>query len=336
MQRKTAHAWGGLLIAASLMLAGCSSADESKDAEGSDGLKKLTIGTTQVVEHPSLDAAREGFKKAFFDEGYVEGETITFDEQNAQGDIPTASTIASKFKTDKVDLILAVATPTAQAAFQTVADIPIVFTAVTEPQEAGLVTSWEEPGGNATGTSDLNPVADQIKLIKDIAPDAKTVGVIYSSGEVNSEVQVKLARTAAEELGLTLKEVSVSAAPEVAQAAATLSGVDAIYVPTDNVIVDGLESVIQVAEANKIPLIVGEGDSVERGGLATYGINYSDLGYQTGLMALRILRDGEDPATMEVETLDKVELIFNTAAAERMGVTLSDDLLAKADKVFEK
>lgn len=335
MQRRTTHIWGGMLIAASLMLAGCSGSDDAKTNGDGDAPESFTIGITQVVEHPSLDSAREGFKKAFEDAGYLEGETVTYDEQNAQGDVPTATTIASKFKTDKVDLILAVATPTAQAAFQTVSDIPIVFTAVTEPEEAGLVASWDAPGDNATGTSDLNPVAEQIALIKDIAPDAKTVGVIYSSGEVNSEVQVKLARTAAEDLGLTLKEVAVSAAPEVAQAAETLSGVDAIYVPTDNVIVDGLESVIKVAEANKIPMIVGEGDSVERGGLATYGINYTDLGYQTGVMALRILEDDDDPATMAVETLDKIELVFNTAAAERMGVTLSDELLAKADKVIE-
>lgn len=345
MQKRTAHIWGGLLIAASLALTGCGNSADSNDSNspttsGSTGdggaLEKLTIGTTQIVEHPSLDAAREGFKQAFYDAGYVEGDTIDFDEQNAQGEMATATAIASKFQSDGVDLILAVATPTAQAAFQAVPDIPILFTAVTEPVEAGLAETWEAPGDNATGTSDLNPVADQIGLIKEIAPDAQTVGVIYSSGEVNSEVQVKLARTAAADLGMTLKEVTISAAADVSQAAQTLSDVDAIYVPTDNAVVEGLEAVIQVAEANKIPLIVGEGDSVERGGLATYGINYTDLGYQTGLMALRILQDGTDPASMGVETLDKIELVINTAAAQRMGVTLSEDLIAKADNVVDK
>ena len=334
MRKTTAHVLGAVLIAASLTLAGCA-ADSRPSASGGDS-RKVTIGISQILEHPSLDAARDGFKKAVIEAGYVEGETVTFDQQNAQGEMTTATAIASKFKSDGVDLILAIATPTAQAAAQSVTDIPILFTAVTEPAEAGLVASWEAPGANVTGTSDLNPVAEQIALIKEIAPDAKEIGVIYSSGEVNSEVQVKLARTAAADLGMTLKEVTVSAAADVSQAADTLSGVDAIYVPTDNTVVEGLESVIMVAETNKIPLIVGEGDSVERGGLATYGINYSDLGFQTGLMAVRILKDGADPATMGVETLSKIELVVNTAAAERMGVTLSPELLAKADKTVEK
>lgn len=355
MRKKSAFVWGGLLVAASLALTGCAGSPsatpsstpetpketateppaESEAPEAGSDLTPVTIGVNQLVTHPSLDATLEGFKKAFEDAGYVAGDTVTYDEQNAQGDQATATTIASKFKSDGVDLVLAIATPSAQASAQSISDIPILFTAVTEPAEAGLVASWEAPGGNVTGTSDLNPVADQIALAKEIAPDAKSIGIIYSSGEVNSEVQVKLAKEEAAKLDLEVKETTVSNSAEVTQAIDTFSGVDIIYVPTDNTVVEGLEAVIQFAEANKIPLIVGEGDSVGRGGLATYGIDYFDLGYQTGQMAIRVLQDGADTASMGVETLDKIGLILNLDAAQRMGVVLSDELIARADEVIE-
>lgn len=355
MTNKQTHwrLWGFIVLGIVLLLAACGTADgtgggepndapdtqeedDSNQAGADEGLEPITIGISQIVEHPSLDAAREGFKQAFVDNGYVEGETVTFDMQNAQGEQTTATTIAEKFASNKVDLILAIATPTAQAAAQAVTDIPILITAVTEPEEAGLVDSWDSPGGNVTGTSDLNPVDQQLSLVKDINPDAKTVGIVYSSGEVNSEVQVNLAKETASELGLELELVTVSNGSEVMQATESLVGkVDVIYVPTDNNVVEALESVIQIAEAEKIPLIVGEGDSVERGGVATWGINYEQLGYQTGEMALKILQDGADPATMPVETLEKIELIVNPSAAERMGVELPQSLLDQADKVIE-
>lgn len=316
--------------------AGSSGEENSEEAtEGDDSAESITIGINQLVEHPSLDAAREGFMQALTDNGYTEGENVTFDVQNAQGDQATATSIANKFASDGVDLVLAIATPAAQATAQAITDIPILITAVTEPVEAGLADSWEAPGSNLTGTSDLNPVEDQLSLIPEIAPDAKTVGIVYSSGEVNSEVQVELAQETAEELGLELELVTVSNKSEVLQAAQSLAGdVDALYVPTDNTVVDALESMIQVAEAEQIPLIVGEGDSVERGGLATWGINYEKLGYQTGEMALRIL-EGENPGDMPIETLENIELSINTAAAERMGVEIPQSLLDEADQVYE-
>ena len=305
------------------------------DEATSEGDESVTIGINQLVEHPSLDAAREGFMQAFADNGYTEGDNVTFDVQNAQGDQSTATSIANKFASDGVDLVLAIATPAAQATAQAITDIPVLITAVTEPVEAGLVESWEAPGSNVTGTSDLNPVADQLSLIPEIAPDAKTVGIVYSSGEVNSEVQVELAQEAADELGLELELATVSNKSEVLQAAQSLAGnVDAFYVPTDNTIVDALESMIQVAEESQIPLIVGEGDSVERGGLATWGINYEKLGYQTGEMAIKIL-EGENPADMPVETLEDIELSINVSAAERMGVDIPQELLDQADNVIE-
>lgn len=321
------------LTAAVLLLAGCGSADG--DAEpAADGTavagEAVEIGITQIVSHPSLDAAREGFKRALEENG-VEA---TYDEQNAQGDQSTATSIANTFATDGKDLVLAIATPTAQAAAQAITDVPVLFTAVTEPEEAGLVDSWETPGRNLTGTSDLNPVREQLELLVEIAPDAETIGIVYSSGEVNSEVQVELAKEAADELGLTIEEATVSTSAEVQQAAQSLE-VDAFYIPTDNAVVSALESVIAVAEQRQVPLVVGESDSVERGGLATYGIDYDKLGYQTGLMAVQILTEGADPAEMPVETLEELTLVVNSGAAERMGVSIPQAVLDRADTVVE-
>ncbi|SDB99443.1 putative ABC transport system substrate-binding protein [Raineyella antarctica] len=317
----------GAIAAVSMLLAACGG---TANTDAKSGDRTYKIGITQIVSHPSLDASRDGFKKALADAGLK----VEYDEQNAQGDQATATSIANKFATDKKDLVLAIATPTAQAAAQAITDTPILFTAVTDPVSAQLVKSLQAPGANVTGTTDMNPVAQQVGLVKQLVPGAKTLGVIYSSGEVNSEVQVKLAREAATKEGLTLKEVAVSNSSEVQQGAQSLSGVDAIYVPTDNVVVSALESVLQVAETNKIPVIAGEGDSVKRGAVATYGIDYGKLGQQTGQMAVKILTQKADPATMPVESQSDVQLVVNTAAAQRMGVTIPADLLAKAGQKY--
>ncbi len=334
MRRTTIAGAGTGLLLASLALAGCSGNDDDAGDRGSGSGDTVEIGVMQIVSHPSLDAAREGFEQAFVDAGYVEGETVVFEELNAEGDTATATSIASTFASDGKDLVLAIATPTAQAAAQAITDIPILITAVTEPQEAGLVDSWEEPGGNVTGTSDINPVSEQLSLVKELVPDARTVGIVYSSGEVNSQVQVDLAEEAAGDLGLELELVTVSSSGEVQQAAESLD-VDAYYVPTDNAVVSALESLIQVAESKQVPVIAAEGDSVERGCVATYGIDYAALGYQTGEMALRVLDDGADPATMPIETQSELQLVVNPAAAERMGVTIPQSLLDQADSVVE-
>nr|WP_066301051.1 ABC transporter substrate-binding protein [Arthrobacter luteolus] len=328
MKRSKTGALGALLLGVSLAATGCG----GDTAAGSSDM--VRIGISQLVEHPSLDQARKGFIRAFEENGYTEGENLELDIQNAAGDQATATTIASTFASDGKDLVLAIATPAAQAAAQAITDVPVLFTAVTEPEVAGLVDSWDSPGANITGTSDLNPVKEQIGLIKELAPDAKSVGIVYSSGEVNSDVQVELAQEAAKELGLEVKLATVSNSAEVQQATESLD-VDALYVPTDNNVVSALQSVIQIAETKQIPVVVGEGDSVENGGLATYGLDYESLGYQTGLMALKILEDGADPAGMPVETLTEIQLIVNKSAAANMGVEIPAALLEKADKVIE-
>lgn len=311
-----------------LALAACGGASStstaSTDAAAGSG-EQINIGVTQILDHPSLNGARDGFQDALADAGY----NVNYDLQNAQGDQSVAASIAGQFAGSDLDMILAIATPTAQAVAQAITDIPVLFTAVTDPVSAGLVASADEPGGNITGTSDANPVEEQLGLIRQLAPDAQTVGIVYSSAEGNSAIQVEWAQEAAATMGLTIETVTVSTTSEVQQAAESMD-VDAFYVITDNTVVSALESLIGVAEARQIPVVAAEGDSVARGSIATYGISYYDLGYQTGEMAVRIL-EGEDPATMPVETQSDLLLYLNLGAAERMGVTIPQDLIDQAD-----
>lgn len=317
--------------ASALVLTACGSGDGDGQSEGP---QEISVGVAQFVEHPSLDAAREGFVSALEEGGYTEGDNLTLDVQNASGDQATATNIASNFASADNDLILGIATPTAQSLAQAVTDKPVLFTAVTDPVDAGLVDSMDAPGANITGTTDMNPVDEQIKLIKQFDPDAKSVGIIYSSGETNSQVQVEEAKKAAEAEGLSVEEKTVTTTAEVAQAAESFD-TDSIYVPTDNKVVAGLEAVVGAAESKKIPLIVGEGDSVDRGGLATQGISYEELGKQTGEMALRILNEDADPAEMAVESQNETQLIINAKAAEAMGIEIPQELRDSADTVIE-
>ena len=327
MHRSPLRALAATVAVAALALTGCAGGT-TPAASTTASAKTYKVGITQIVSHPALDATREGFKQAITDAGL----TVTYDEQNAQGEQANATAIANTFKGAGLDLILAIATPTAQAAANAITDIPILFAAVTDPVAAKLVASNEAPGGNVTGTTDMNPVAEQLGLVKKIKPDAKSVGIIYSSGEVNSEVQVKMAQEAAPALGLTIVTKTVTATAEVQQAANALD-VDAIYTPTDNTVISGLGAVLQVAESKKIPVVSADADSVKNGTVITYGIDYTKLGYQTGQMAVKILKGEAKPATMPVESLKDLKVYVNEAAAARMGVTIPADLLAGAEKV---
>ncbi|MFL0578683.1 ABC transporter substrate-binding protein [Dietzia sp. 179-F 9C3 NHS] len=317
---------GGMVAACALVLTGCAGGDGDGGA-GGDG-ESYKIGINQLVQHPALDAATAGFKEAFEEAG-VE---VEFDEKNANGEQGTALTIAQQFASDDLDLALAVATPAAQAMAQNIMNIPLLFTAVTDPVEAELVDSTDAPGANVTGTSDAAPIEEQLDLLKQIVPDAKTVGIVYASGEVNSQVQVDQAKEAAEPKGLTIETQTVTTVNEIQQAVEALGDVDAIYVPTDNMVVSGIAALVQIAEAKKIPVIAAESGTVEGGAVATLGIDYTELGKQTGEMALRILRDGEDPASMPVETAKEYTYVVNEAAAERQGVTIPEEILAEAEK----
>jgi len=309
----------------------------SKDnmSSNSSSGKVIKIGIAQLVEHPALDSAREGFIEALKEAGYEDGKNIRIEVQNAQGDVTNAQTIARKFADEKVDMILAIATPAAQAAANVTKDIPILITAVTDPVKAGLTESLEKPSGNVTGTTDMNPVAEQLKLIKELVPDAKNVGVLYNSGEVNSIVQVDIAKEVASELGFTIVEATVTNSSEVSQATQSLMGrVDAIYIPTDNTIVSAVGAVIKVANEYKIPVIGSERGQVDAGAVAAKGIDYKELGKQTGQIAVEIIK-GKKPQDIPIEGAKNVSLIINQSAAETIGLTIPKDLLDKADEIIE-
>lgn len=313
-----------------LALTSCSSdsSGSSSSADSADG-ESYNIGINQLVQHPALDEATAGFKEAFEEAGV----DVNFDEQNANGEQGTALTISQQFASDNLDLVLAVATPAAQATAQNVVNIPVLFTAVTDAVSAELVDSNEAPGGNVTGTSDIAPIDQQLALLKELVPDAKSIGIVYASGEVNSQVQVDEVKKEAEPLGLEVKTQTVTTVNEIQQAVEALGDVDAIYVPTDNMVVSGISSLVQVAEQKSIPVIAAEAGTVEGGAMATLGIDYTELGRQTGEMALRILQDGADPATMPVETATEFTYVINEEAAKRQGVEIPQDILDKAERV---
>lgn len=312
------------VFASVLLMAGCGGKEK---ADGAAEEKQYKIGITQFAEHPSLDAATEGFKKALEDNGFKEGKNIKFDTQNAQTDMNNTATIANNFIGDKVDLIFANATPSAVSALNATKEIPIVFTSVTDPVGAGLVKSFEEPSGNVTGTTDNHPDATK-KTIDFVTNEvgAKNIGVIFNSGEQNSEVQVKEVKKIAEANGAKVVEVSISTTAEVKQAAESLVGrVDAIYVPTDNTVVSALESVISVANNKKIPLFVGELDSMKKGAVAVSGFNYYDIGYEAGEMAAQILSGKKKPSELPVQLPQSLTLTINKKAAKDQGVDIKEE-----------
>lgn len=315
------------LAVSALVLSACGEGDGGNGEGGEGG--SYSIGIAQPVAHPALDETREGFKQAFEDAG-VE---VDWEEQNAQGDASTETTIAGQMADGGHDLVGTIATTQSQAVATSVTDDPVIFMAITDPEDAGLVDSWEAPGGNLTGTSDLNPVDEQLELIQQVDEDIESVGILYASGESNSEVQVDLAQEAAEELDLEIVTSTITNSSEVQQGVESLSGVDAIWIPTDNVVVSALEAVVQFSQQNDIPLFSADTDSVVRGAVGTYGIDYFALGLQAGEMALRVLEDGEDPGEMPVETLEDLELYLNPEAAEEMGLELPGELLDSADVI---
>lgn len=301
---------------------------------GAAGAGVLKIGVVQLVEHDALDAAYKGFVDGLKEAGYEDGKNIKIDYQNAQGEQANCVTIADKLVNDKSDLILAIATPAAQAVANKTKDIPILVTAVTDPASAKLVATNEKPGGNVTGTSDLNPIKEQMGLLKELVPDVKTVGMLYCSSEANSAFQVGLAREELKSMGIEAVDFTVSNSNEIQQVVQSMAGkVQAIYAPTDNMIAAGMANVSSVASAAKLPIVVAEPGMVENGGLATYGLSYYNLGKQTAAMAVRILKDGAKPADMPVEYLKETELVINKTTAEALGMTIPQALAEKAKMV---
>lgn len=311
-----------LALTLALTLAACGGTAAAEPEAGGQTEKTFKIGILQYGDFTALDQAREGFCEAV----EASGLKVEFDVQNAQGDQSNMLTMGQKFISDGCDLILAIATPAAQSIAAQTSDIPILFTAVTDPVDAKLVASNEAPGGNISGTSDMNPVAEQIDLLFKLVPDAKTVGILYTSSEDNSILQAALATEAIEAAGATAVEQTITSSNDVQQAAQSLVGkCDAIYVPTDNTIASSMPLVGDVANSAGIAVICGESGMVNDGGLATLGINYTNLGKQTGEMAVEVLR-GADVGTLPVQTLETFDFFINEETAEALGITVPEDL----------
>ena len=311
------------VLALSLMLSGLGLAET----------KVPVIGIMQYVQHEALDAANQGFVDALKDSGYVDGENIKIDAQNANADNSTLATIADSFIAQKVDLALAIATPAAQMLMGKTETIPVLGTAITDYVDAKLAKSNEEPGYNVSGTTDMNPIAEQIDLLKALVPEAQTVGLLYTGSEDNSVLQARIAVEAIEALGMKWVEVKVNNSNDVQQAAQSLVGqIDALYIPTDNVAASSIPIISEVMTEKNIPIICGESGMVRAGGTATLGINYYKLGYQTGLMAVEVL-GGADVSTMPIQAQTEFDYAFNLEVAEAIGLQIPQDLLdqVKAD-----
>lgn len=315
-----------VLVLAVTMLTGCGSGD----ADGT-----LKVGIIQLMEHPSLDTIRESIIDGLEEEGYVDGENITIDYQNGQNDMSTMKNIAQKFVGDEVDVIVAIATPAAQAALSETTDIPIVFAAITDPVDAELVDSLETPGGNVTGTSDEVSAEQIISLANEITPGFKTIGALYNIGEDNSVSVVAGLKDYAAKNGYKVVESTVTNTSEVQQAAQYLADkVDVVFSPIDNTVASSMAVVTDVFNNADIPYYVSADSMVADGGLATYGIDYTVLGKETATMISDIL-GGADPATMAVKKMSDMSVYVNTDTAKEIGVEIPQAVLDKATTFAE-
>lgn len=291
---------------------------------------QIKVGVLQLIEHNALDSAYKGFVDGLKEAGYEDGKNIIIDYQNAQGEQANCITIGQKFINDKSDLILAIATPAAQAIANMTKDIPILITAVTDPADSKLVADNNAPGGNITGTSDLTPVEAQIELLKEMIPNVKTVGLLYCSSEQNSVFQINIAKKKLDAMGIKYIDIAISNLNEIQQVIQNVIGkVEAIYTPTDNMIANGMATVALMTEPAKLPVICGEGGMTMLGGTATYGINYYELGKLTSTQAVSILKGDKKTSEMPIEYLQKFDLVVNTNMIESIGLTIPESLYNK-------
>lgn len=317
------------------MAAGCSG---SSDTSGS-GEDSYTIGISQFAEHGSLDNCREGFLKGLENEGIVEGENLTVEYKNAAADMGTASQISDAFVSDKVDLICAIATPTAQSAYNAAmdTDIPVVYTAVTDPVAAELADEDGNPVGNVTGTSDELPIKEQLEMIRQMLPEAETVGIMYTTSEANSISALETYKELAGDYGFEIVESGISSTADISLAADDLiSKVDCITNLTDNTVVASLPTILEKANEKGIPVFGSEIEQVRIGCLAAEGLDYVALGEQTGEMAAKILKGEAQASDMAYETITEPGFYVNTKVAENLGVTVPEELAQNAVESFDE
>ena len=322
---------------AAATLFGCSSNKPSENTADSTGDQTYTIGIGQFAEHGSLDNCREGFLKGLEEEGIEEGKNLTVMYENSQADGGTASQIINNFITKKADLICAIATPMAQAAYSGAKkkDIPVIFTAVTDPIAAALAKEDGTPVGKITGTSDKLPVEKQLEMIRTILPDAKTIGILYSTSEINSEAAIKEYKEAAGEYGFEIVEGPVTAAADIPLAVdSILTKVDCLNNLTDNTVVSSLPMILDKASKKNIPVFGSEIEQVKIGCLAAMGLDYVDLGIQTGKMAAKVLKGEANADELNFEVIKDAAFYGNTEAAKKLGITLPKNLTDSAAEIF--
>ncbi len=306
-----------------LSLGGCGSGKFSSNTS-----KK--IGIVQIVEHPSLNTIRESIIKELELNGYKDGENIQIDYQNAQNDMTNLTTIVQKFVSSKVDLIIAIATPSAQQAMSETTEIPVIFSACTDPVGSGIVANLEKPGANVTGTSDAISAQMIMDLAQKLTPGIKTVGALYNLSEANSVSVINDLKEYAKNNGLVVEEATVASSADVQQAVNSLVGkVNAIFSPIDNTVASAMSVVADTAIDAKIPVYVGADSMVKDGGLATYGINYEILGQETAKMVVEVLK-GKNPGDIPVKLMTEMDIYINPDTAADLGVTIPEDVLSKA------
>ncbi|HEM3518416.1 TPA: ABC transporter substrate-binding protein [Streptococcus suis] len=323
------------IIALTVMVVAALFMTQKEQSSQSASSEKVKIGVLQFVTHDSLDEIYKGIKAGLEEGGYSTTDNLEIDFMNAEGDQSQVQTMSKKLVDNGNELLIGIATPAAQGLANATTELPIIMGAVTDPVGANLVTDLKNPGGNITGVSDQTPVADAVSLIKEITPDAKTIGVLYSSNEDNSKIQVAEFKTAAEEAGYTVLEYAVASSNEIAATVEVASSkADVLFTPVDNTIASAFSTVVSVANKTKTPIFTSVEDMVEGGGIASVTLSQYDLGVATGKMAAKIL-DGANPADTPVQIFNEGTVVVNQKVAKELGITLSDDVISKASKVIE-
>lgn len=323
------------IIALTVMVVVALFLTQKEQNNSTNSTEKVKIGVLQFVTHDSLDEIYKGIKAGLEEGGYTTTENLSIDFMNAEGDQSQVQTMSKKLVDNGNELLIGIATPAAQGLANATTELPIIMGAVTDPVGANLVTDLKNPGGNITGVSDQTPVADTVSLIKEITPDAKTIGVLYSSNEDNSKIQVAEFKAAAEEAGYTVLEYAVASSNELASTVEVASSkVDAFFTPVDNTVASAFSTVVSVANKSKTPIFTSVEDMVEGGGIASVTLNQYDLGVATGKMAAKIL-DGANPADTPVQIFNEGTVVVNQKVAKELGITLSDEVINQASKVIE-